>query len=719
MAHQLGGRGVADGFQVQVNGQALRAQAGETLLQAALRSGVAFPHSCRVGGCGSCKCRVLGGEVRELTESGYLLSADELAQGTVLACQSVPRSDLQVAVDLAPRGVPGRVLSQRALSAQVMELRVQLDQPLHYQAGQYAELRLEGLDARGRCYSYAAPCSADGVLRFFVQRVEGGAFSAEAMQTALVGRRIWVDGPKGDFVLRPGSAPLLMVAGGSGLAPILAMLQQARADGDARAVTVLLAARREEDLIALDELQALARAWPTPFRVIPVLSGRGEVLSAVLARHARADMHAYVCGSPRLVDGVSSALRRLGVSAGAIHADRFSSPDAPRTSAHWLDYAKYFLFHAIGAYALVSLLAGGIYTTAGLLGVLALYMLGDALSGDDTRTPAFKHPRLLTVQLWMALPLLTLIVLVSVWTVAPGDPLGLGAWIQHWTGFDALAARAATSTGHHLSGLILTGLMIGMIGTIPAHELTHRTWDRVSLLIGRWLLAYSYDAAFAIEHVYGHHRYVATRHDPATAPRGRSVYWHILVSTWRGNVSAWQIEAARLRKRGLPVLGVHNALLRGYAMSLTLLLAAYALAGITGALWFSACALWGKALLEIVNYMEHYGLVRDPAEPVQPRHSWNTNCRVSSWAMFNLTRHSHHHAQGEVAYQDLRPYPDAPMMINGYLTTIVIALIPPLWHALMAPKVAAWDRDYASPREQQLLQEAAPAAPALREQAHA
>ena len=95
-------------------------------------------------------------------------------------------------------------------------------------------------------------------------------------------------------------------------------------------------------------------------------------------------------------------------------------------------------------------------------------------------------------------------------------------------------------------------------------------------------------------------------------------------------------------------------------------------------------------------------MVRNPATPVQPRHSWNTNRRLSSWSMFNLTRHSHHHAQGEVPYHALRPFPDAPMMISGYLTTIVIALIPPLWHRLMTPKVLAWDRDYATAEERAL-----------------
>jgi alkane 1-monooxygenase len=176
----------------------------------------------------------------------------------------------------------------------------------------------------------------------------------------------------------------------------------------------------------------------------------------------------------------------------------------------------------------------------------------------------------------------------------------------------------------------------------------------------------------------------------------------VLVSTWRGNLSAWHIETARLRRMGSSVWSWRNAFLRGHAMSLLLLAGAFAMGGPLAALYFTACALWGKALLEIVNYMEHYGMVRDPATPVQPRHSWNTNRRISSWSMFNLTRHSHHHAEGEVPFQKLRPIPNAPMMIGGYLTTIVVALVPPLWHAIMTPKVLAWDRDFASPREREL-----------------
>lgn len=371
-----------------------------------------------------------------------------------------------------------------------------------------------------------------------------------------------------------------------------------------------------------------------------------------------------------------------------------------------LHYLKYFLFHAVGMFAAASLLAGGATITIGFVAVVALFLLFDGFGGDDVSTPVFRHPGILTFQLWLALPLLAFIVFVSLWSVCTVDVFGFGAWMSKVTGHDLVAMRDATAWPHHVVGILQTGLMIGMIGTITAHELTHRTWDPVSMMIGRWLLAFSFDTIFSVEHVYGHHRYVSTLEDPATAPRGRNVYFHILASTIKGNISAWKIEKRRLDREGRHVLSLHNAVIRGHLMSLLLVVAAWFIGGWAAALYFTLCGLAGKALLEIVNYMEHYGMVRDPATPVQSRHSWNTNRRFSSWAMFNLTRHSHHHAQGEVPYQDLKPFPDAPMMVSGYLTTIVVAMIPPLWHYLMTPKVKSWDRDYATPAERELAAKA-------------
>lgn len=711
-------------FSMRINDRLISAEPRETLLRAALRHGIAFPHGCRAGGCGTCKCRLKSGRVTELTETGYLLSEQETDQGYILACQSVPQSDLAVIVDLSAqpsaRSSSGRVVAQQKVTRDITLLRVQLDERMPYKAGQFANVGIEGLDRVVRAYSFATPARDDAQVSFFVRRVPGGRFSSLVNDHDVVGRAVRVEGPFGDLWLRPSAAPLLLVAGGSGLAPILAILEEAVAAGLARSATLLFGAREAQDLYAVEEIESIARRWRGTFRFVPVLSeathdatwmGERGLVTEKIPGLFEPGSHAVLCGPPAMVDGAVALLRQRGVAREHIQVDRFiTQADAAKPAlaaesgepAGVLKYAKYFASHAIGLLCAAALAAGGRFQTAGLLAVLALYIIGDALGGDDTSHPNFRHSLVLTVQLWTCLPLLALIVFTSLWSVSPGDPLGFGAWIAHLSGHDVLAARDAATLGQHLSAWIVTGLMIGMVGTISAHELTHRTWDPISMWIGRWLLAFSFDTSFAIEHVYGHHRYVSTVHDPATAPRGRNVYFHIVVSTIKGHVSAWNIELYRLRKKHLARYSWHNAVIRGYLMSVLLVLAAFAMAGWRGAAFFAACGLWGKALLEIVNYMEHYGMVRDPASSVQPHHSWNTNRRISSWTMFNLTRHSHHHAQGEVPYHDLRPYPDAPMMISGYLTTIIIAMIPPLWHKLMSPKVLAWDRDCATGEERKL-----------------
>ena len=291
-----------------------------------------------------------------------------------------------------------------------------------------------------------------------------------------------------------------------------------------------------------------------------------------------------------------------------------------------------------------------------------------------------------------------------IWHSARGesDPLGYGAFVHGLTGFDVIAARNATTAFDYVGGFITAALYVTLMSTLVAHELTHRTWDKAAMFVGRWLLAFSWDVGFATEHVYGHHVRLGTPADPATAPRGRNVYEQIVRATIATNVSAYELERDRLRKLGKPVFSLHNAYLRGHLMSLSLAIAAYAINGFTGLAFFLGMALGAKVILEIVNYMEHYGIVRVPTLPVQPRHSWNSNKRMSSWATFNLTRHSHHHAQGEVPFWDLRPYHDAPMMPSGYLTTIFLTLVPPIWNRVMVPRLLEWDRKFASPEERKL-----------------
>lgn len=660
-------------------------------------------------------------------------TSEEIDRGYILACQSVPLSNLSIEVDLSQqarrRKVTGRVIEQEKVTHDITRLTLQFDGAMPYTAGQFAYVCIDGLDGVVRSYSFATPARADSRVSFFVRKVSGGQFSSLVNDEVVMGRSVQLEGPAGDFWLRPGTEPILLAAGGSGLAPILAILEDAVASRLSRSATLLFGARDEQDLYALDTIQSIAQRWHGKFQFVPVLSAVGqdstwtgergfvtEAIPELLDKNA----HVYLCGPPVMIDGALALLEERSVPSEHIHFDRFTTQadalaaaDASQPAlltasssiasfAGILHYLKYFLLHGVGLLSIAAILAGGHYVTVALLVVLTIYVVGDVFFGDDTSTPKFKYPRILTAQLWLALPLLALIVFTGVWSVCLNDPLGFGAWLTGWIGYDIVAARDATAFVHHGSTWLITGLMLGMVGTITAHELTHRTWDPISMLIGRWLLAFIFDTTFSIEHVYGHHRYVSTLEDPATAPRGRNVYVHVVASTIKGNLSAWRIEVERLHKKRLGVCSWHNAMIRGYLMSLLLVALAFAMGGWRAAAFLTICGLLGKSLLEIVNYIEHYGMVRNPETPVQPRHSWNTNRRISSWTMFNLTRHSHHHAQGEVPYQELQPYPNAPMMIGGYITTIIVALIPPLWHKLMTPKLLAWDCESATYEERRL-----------------
>ncbi len=369
-------------------------------------------------------------------------------------------------------------------------------------------------------------------------------------------------------------------------------------------------------------------------------------------------------------------------------------------------YIKYVLFHILIIPQILGFILGGDWLYLGFVFAVGTIVIGDLLLGDDDSIPQYKNDWILSLQLYSSLIFIVAINFVLVWSISSSDPLGFGTMIHSLTGYDALAARETNTIAGLIIGTLGCGLLTSVVGTIVGHELTHRTWDPVAMVIGRWLLAFSWDAGFAIEHVYGHHAYVGSIDDPATAPRGRNVYYHIIASTIKGNISAAKLEAERLAKKRQHLLSYNNRYIRGLLMSVSLEVAAYILAGWEGVLIFTASALIAKAFLEIVNFMEHYGIVRDPKTPVQPYHSWNTNKRVSSWATFNLTRHSHHHAEGDVPFHKLKPYKDAPMMVNGYLTTIFLTLIPPIWNAIMIPKVLEWDRKYASEGELILAEEA-------------
>jgi alkane 1-monooxygenase len=239
------------------------------------------------------------------------------------------------------------------------------------------------------------------------------------------------------------------------------------------------------------------------------------------------------------------------------------------------------------------------------------------------------------------------------------------------------------------------GSVHGDVLTI-GHELGHKTnaADRLGAKLINALIGYGH---FCIEHNRGHHVWVSTPEDPASSRMGESIYAFAtreLPGTFK---RGWEHERLRLSKKGKSVWSVENDILQGYALTLAIGGGCVALFGWHMVPFLVLHHFTGWYGLTQANYVEHYGLLRQKLangryEPVQPRHSWNTNHIVSNLLLFHLQRHSDHHANALRPYQALRNFADLPRLPSGYPGCYALAAIPPLWFRVMDPKVMAWAR---------------------------
>jgi alkane 1-monooxygenase len=260
----------------------------------------------------------------------------------------------------------------------------------------------------------------------------------------------------------------------------------------------------------------------------------------------------------------------------------------------------------------------------------------------------------------------------------------------------ALIAWAATVIARPTTGLpeaigltLTCGLTAGVFGFLAAHEMVHsrRAAERA---LGLTMLAGVLYLQFAIAHLHGHHRRGATPEDPATARRGESAYAFMVRSVAGQAAEAWRFEAQRLRLAGRPVFGPGNRMIAWFAIE-ALLVLAIGLWSLRALAFFLADAAVAVILLELFNYIAHYGLVRrrDPAgrlERLGPRHCWNSARRMTNWTLFNMGRHSDHHRFAGRAYQELEVLGGGAELPTGYAGAILMALIPPLWRKVMDPR---------------------------------
>lgn len=333
---------------------------------------------------------------------------------------------------------------------------------------------------------------------------------------------------------------------------------------------------------------------------------------------------------------------------------------------------RYFLVFSVPALAGWSFFQSGFQTflpvayAFGLIPLIELWMKPDSSNHLPSEEPLLGNQKLYSWSLYLVVP------------------------VQ--VGLMILFLNQITQTDSALSWIGLTlsmGLLCGIFGINVAHELGHRTRVHEQFMAGI-LLATSLYMHFTLEHNRGHHRRVATPADPATARKNETVFRFWIRSVTGSWLSAWNLEKRRLEKSGKPVLSVQNQMIWYLIIQSGVLVLVGIIWGWAGLAGFSVAAVIGILLLETVNYIEHYGLLRrllpdGNYERVKPIHSWNSDHLPGRLLLFELSRHSDHHYLASRPYQMLRHFDESPQLPTGYPGMMLLSLVPPLWFRVMNP----------------------------------
>ncbi|MEM6516058.1 MAG: alkane 1-monooxygenase [Bacteroidota bacterium] len=254
-----------------------------------------------------------------------------------------------------------------------------------------------------------------------------------------------------------------------------------------------------------------------------------------------------------------------------------------------------------------------------------------------------------------------------------------------------IISRLPLETYEFVGAIISIGIVLGVNGINVAHELGHRQTTN-ERFIGKALLLPSLYMHFFIEHNYGHHLQAATKEDPATARYNQTVYSFWVTSIFRQYASAWKIQMNLLKRNSQAFLSFKNDMLWYTVLQFSYLFICFYFFSLPGLIFAFSAGIVGILLLETVNYIEHYGLLRLKTksgryERVKEMHSWNSNHVIGRIVLYELTRHSDHHFKSSKKYQILDCHDESPQMPFGYPTSMVLAMVPPLWFAIMNKRV--------------------------------
>ncbi|MDH0731032.1 benzoate 1,2-dioxygenase electron transfer component BenC [Pseudomonas sichuanensis] len=318
----------------------IEADGTETVADAAYRQGINIPLDCRDGACGTCKCKAESGRY-DLGDNFIedALSEEEIAQGYVLTCQMRAESDCVVRIPASSQlckteqaSFEAAISAVRQLSASTIALSIKGEalNRLAFLPGQYVNLKVPGSE-QSRAYSFSS-LPRDGEVSFLIRNVPGGLMSSFLTQLAKAGDSMSLAGPLGSFYLRPIQRPLLLLAGGTGLAPFTAMLEKIAEQGSEHPLHLIYGVTNDFDLVELDRLQALAARIPN-FTYSACVANpdsqypqKGYVTQHIEPRHLNeGDVDVYLCGPPPMVEAVSQYIREQGITPANFYYEKFAA----------------------------------------------------------------------------------------------------------------------------------------------------------------------------------------------------------------------------------------------------------------------------------------------------------------------------------------------------------------------------------------------------------
>lgn len=346
------------------------------------------------------------------------------------------------------------------------------------------------------------------------------------------------------------------------------------------------------------------------------------------------------------------------------------------TRRYWWLLSTLTMLLPVGAVQMVQLTGWPVMWWFGFLFVFGVIPLFDVILGEETANPPedrvseLENDRYYRYAVYISVPMLYGAFVYAAWVA--------GTWALPWYSYLGLAISTGCATG---------------IAINTGHELGHKN-DRLEKWLAKLALAPVFYGHFFVEHNRGHHVRVSTPEDPASSRFGET-FWEFLPRTVLGSLkSAWHLEKQRLERQGKSVWHWRNDNLQAWGLSVLLWGALIVWLGWAVLPFLIIQSLFGFQLLEVVNYLEHYGLLRRKKESgryerCRPEHSWNSNRRVTNIFLYQLQRHSDHHAYPTRSYQALRHFDESPQLPGGYASMILLAWIPPLWFRVMDHRVVA------------------------------